>query len=246
MPSQPRFLPPKNGCPLTIGYIGSSNPWNVRSVEIFDADIAPKLESLPPGQKPRLLLFGSVARATTQLRAFQPMGMVDDVQDAYEMMDLVVNPMIGGTGLKIKTVEALAYGRLTLSTRSGGAGLEHIHPDLGHEDIASLSARVVELARNPEAVETEAALMREQYVCYYDVVRASLTDMLGVLADACRQIEKKFLTFAILNMGRRQVVDGFSGSPIRQELYWQRLSFPEIVRRNCSSPWSWPPFPGRK
>jgi hypothetical protein len=175
----PRFLPMRNGRPLTIGYLGSSNPWNVNSVQLFDTSIAEKLSRVPVAQRPRLLLFGSITKAVKNLRAFQAIGMVDDVEDAYRMMDFVVNPMVGGTGLKIKTVEALSFGRLTLSTRAGGAGLEHIHPDLRLDDIESLADRALELSAAPGAVAHAAQDVQSNYEQYYNSVNARLTSLLS-------------------------------------------------------------------
>jgi glycosyltransferase involved in cell wall biosynthesis len=175
----PRFLPDRNGRPLTIGYLGSSNPWNVNSVQLFDTAIAEKLRHLPVAQHPRLLLFGSITKAVKNLRAFHAIGMVDDVEDAYRMMDFVVNPMVGGTGLKIKTVEALSFGRLTLSTRAGGAGLEHLHRDLLLDDIESLADRALALTAAPAAVARAARDVQSAYEQYYNDVSTRLSRLLS-------------------------------------------------------------------
>jgi glycosyltransferase involved in cell wall biosynthesis len=93
--------------------------------------------------------------------------MLDDVIDAYLRMDVVVNPMIGGTGLKIKTVEGLAYGRPVLSTKAGASGLSIEHPDLLHEDIDSLVERIHELAKSPEEAITLAEQMQSSYSRFF-------------------------------------------------------------------------------
>ncbi len=175
----PQYLPLTQGRDLTIGYLGSGNPWNLRSVEDFDASLAVVLAAVPAADWPRLLLFGGITRAVGPLQVFQPLGMVDDVRDAYGVMDLVVNPMIGGTGLKIKTVEALAFGRPVLSTKAGGAGLEAIHPDLLHEDVPALIARLRYLIRHPEEVVALAASMRIGYQAFHDDVAGRLRDLVA-------------------------------------------------------------------
>ena len=173
----PHYLPVTQARDLTIGYLGSGNPWNVRSVEEFDAALAMVLSGTPREAWPKLYLFGGITRSVKDLKVFQPLGMVDDVQDAYGIMDLVVNPMIGGTGLKIKTVEALAFGRPVLSTKAGGAGLEAIHPDLLHDDLAAMIVRLRHLIGHPEEVGTLAASMRMGYQAFYDGVRTRLGDL---------------------------------------------------------------------
>ena len=71
------------------------------------------------------------------------LGPVRDAEDFYRAVECVLNPMAGGTGLKIKTVEALAAGLPVLGTRDAFAGLAAQHPGHGAADIASL----VELMR---------------------------------------------------------------------------------------------------
>ncbi|MCB8873629.1 glycosyltransferase [Acidisoma silvae] len=173
----PHYLPATQADSLTIGYLGSGNPWNVRSVEEFDAALALSLAETPRVAWPKLYLFGGITRSVKDLKVFQPLGMVDDVADAYGVLDIVVNPMVGGTGLKIKTVEALAFGKPVLSTKAGGAGLEAIHTDLLHDDLAGMIDRLHHLIDHPEEVAPLAASMRAGYQAFYDSVHERLGDL---------------------------------------------------------------------
>ena len=47
-----------------------------------------------------------------------------DLEKAYDESKLVINPTVLGTGLKIKTVEALCYGKALVTTKEGADGLE--------------------------------------------------------------------------------------------------------------------------
>ena len=51
-------------------------------------------------------------------------GVVDDLCPVYSGSSLVLNPLRGGTGLKIKGAEALGAGRAVVSTPSAAQGLE--------------------------------------------------------------------------------------------------------------------------
>ena len=179
----PNFLAPNRGERLTVGYLGSGNPWNVQSVELFDALAVRLMRALPDEMWPRMLLFGGITRAVGPLQMFQPVGLVDDVIDAYREIDLVVNPMVGGTGLKIKTVEALAFGRPVLSTKAGGAGLEAIHPDLLHDDIEAMTRRMVDLLAAPAQLTELTERMRDGY----SVFHRDVTDRLLSLIAHIRQ-----------------------------------------------------------
>jgi len=176
----PNFLPARSlkpGQPLAIGYLGSGNPWNVKGVAALEAALARAADAangaLGEAVNPaRFLLFGGITRSMGPLRMFQNCGMVEDVCDAYLRIDVAINPMIGGTGLKIKTVEGLAFGRMVLSTKAGASGLGIAHPDLLHEDIDSLVTRLKVLAREPEAAAAVAEDMKTAYEGFYAAVTA--------------------------------------------------------------------------
>ncbi len=138
--------------PLRVGYVGSANPWNVRSVEMFDAALDEARDRFPEGRMPEVLIFGNVADKLAGMKHCVLMGPVVDVADVYARVDIMVNPMVGGTGLKIKTVESLSYGLPILSTLAGGVGLDWLHPDLALADMSALVNRLAELATAPERV----------------------------------------------------------------------------------------------
>ena len=53
------------------------------------------------------------------------LGFVQELHTFYDAIDVALNPMVGGTGLKIKTVEPLCYGKPVLTTLPGAQGLTH-------------------------------------------------------------------------------------------------------------------------
>src|SRR5215207_6406248 len=131
-----------------FGYLGSANPWNVASVRALDAALA-DAPDLP------WLLAGQITRRDLRLRS-RPvlLGPVPEAADFYRAVECVLNPMTGGTGLKIKTVEALAAGLPVLGTHDAFAGLPANHPGHGATDIAGLVALMREYRRN-DAFRTE-------------------------------------------------------------------------------------------
>ncbi len=176
---EPAFLPWRGiQPPIATGYLGSGNPWNVETLRDFDALLARR--GVPADGL--FLALGGVTRKTKGLLAFQPGGEVDAVADAYAALDIVVNPMRGGTGLKIKTVEALAYGRVVLSTRDGGLGLEAVYPDLLHADAAALADRLLDLLAAPEQLADLAAAMQAGYRMFHADVDARLRALVAAWA----------------------------------------------------------------
>jgi hypothetical protein len=139
----PRFLagPPLPAVPrLPYGVIASGNPWNVGAVRGLDAALA------EGGGAPPWLLAGSVLRALDAEHGLRtrpvPMGEVADVAAFYDAAGCVLVPNTGGTGLKIKTVEALMSGRPVLGTAHAFAGLPGDCAPLAAPDLPGLAALV--------------------------------------------------------------------------------------------------------
>lgn len=106
---------------LRVGYLGSSNPFNVHAIrEIADGL---KVQSAL-SQYYEFHLAGDICRAFQDDGAiFNLWGRVPDVADFYRDMDVLLNPMVGGTGLKIKSVEVLAYRKPLLATHDAMVGI---------------------------------------------------------------------------------------------------------------------------
>jgi glycosyltransferase involved in cell wall biosynthesis len=51
-------------------------------------------------------------------------GFVDDLEEQYNGLDIVINPIRCGAGLKIKNVEALGYGIPLITSSHGASGIE--------------------------------------------------------------------------------------------------------------------------
>ena len=107
---------------ITIGYLGSNNASNVDAINQFLDIVWRNFQDDPRGQ---LVLAGSASDEVPASLRFQNvtcLGSVDDVSDFYTQVDGVINPVGYGTGLKIKSVEAIAYGKPLLCTPTGWVG----------------------------------------------------------------------------------------------------------------------------
>lgn len=117
-----------------FGYLGSDNPWNVRSLQVLDRAI------LDRGLEIDWAAAGGVTRSVGPLAsASAVLGAVADPADFYRQVDCVLNPMVAGTGLKIKTVEALAFGRPVIGTVAAFEGLATFHPFQALETVADVA-----------------------------------------------------------------------------------------------------------
>ncbi|HYI82487.1 MAG TPA: glycosyltransferase [Acetobacteraceae bacterium] len=162
-----------------FGYFGSANPWNVASVRALDAALA-DAPDLP------WLLAGQITRRDLRLRSHPVLlGPVPDAEDFYHAVECVLNPMAGGTGLKIKTVEALAAGLPVLGTRDAFAGLPANHPGHGAADIIGLVALMREY-RQSEAFRTELRRASRLLALRCAAAVARQADELAALLAAAR------------------------------------------------------------
>lgn len=174
LPADPRPpLPPRaGGDGLAIGYLGSANPLNTRALARFLAALDPAgLEGA------RLLVGGAAARGLPPAPNLLPIGPLEDADALYAACDLVANPQEGGTGLRIKTVEALARGRPVIGTAEAFAGLPATRPFHAAADAAATAALVREWIADPDlraAVAAESAAVIADYAAEVAAQRAVL------------------------------------------------------------------------
>lgn len=76
-----------------------------------------------------LSLFGSVGAQLPRLPAgVRDCGVVEEIGSAYRQSRVVIVPLQVGSGLKVKLVEALVYGRPIVTTPIGVQGLSALAP----------------------------------------------------------------------------------------------------------------------
>ncbi len=102
-------------------FVGSANAINIDAMSWFIAKIFPQLRMQIPGIE--FEVVGKCAEKMTATDGLVLTGPVPDLTPYYRRARAVINPVRFGTGLKIKTIEALAMGRPLVTTQAGAAGL---------------------------------------------------------------------------------------------------------------------------
>lgn len=155
---EPDFLPSQAKAgdrKRRVGYLASDNPINQQSLVAFDAALAARPDLV---DRYEFLLAGGIcssdAAAETQ---FRRLGYVDSTRGFYGDVDVIINPNIGGTGLKIKSIEALAHGKALLATRDAMAGLETSYEGHQHADAAAICDTLSAMDVSPEIARAEDA-----------------------------------------------------------------------------------------
>lgn len=102
--------------------VGAGSEANIHGVADLVADILPRVQVAVPGFE--LVLAGKVCDYVPDAPGCMKLGEIDDLRQAYDAADIAVNPVRVGTGLKIKSIEALGRGKPLVTTAIGAEGLE--------------------------------------------------------------------------------------------------------------------------
>lgn len=163
----------------TVGYIGSDTALNRGALHRFlDLHWRDIRATIPDA---RLLVAGAHVSELDRWRrhGVETIGRVPDLTSFYAGCSVIVNPVESGSGLKIKSVEALQHGRALVTTPEGIRGLRgaegtaircahltdpafghHVTDLLAHPDAAAESGAAGRLFIDSRAADARDALAR--------------------------------------------------------------------------------------
>ena len=108
--------------------VGSDNTLNVEGLSWFLEHVWPNINA----ENAELVIAGTLCRAVNHVPKSERVhyyGLFETEEEVYRLGNIFINPMQTGTGLKIKTLEALAHGKAVLSTTEGACGLSEFEGD---------------------------------------------------------------------------------------------------------------------
>ena len=128
--------------PDTLLFIGSfQHPPNRHALTYFIERVLPTVRAARPAV--RLLVAGAQAppnfAATLSAPGVEFLGRVEDIRELYARCAVFVCPILSGSGIRVKLLEAFA------------AGIPAVSTALGAEGLAGESGEIVEPAETPEA-----------------------------------------------------------------------------------------------
>jgi polysaccharide biosynthesis protein PslH len=118
-PPNSRALPDSWGARLL--FVGSANPINIQGLEWFVTSVLPKIRAEMPNCE--LAIAGPAARERTWPNGVIALGQLESLEKAYAEATVIINPVIFGTGLAVKSIEALGFGKPLVTTTAGARGL---------------------------------------------------------------------------------------------------------------------------
>jgi glycosyltransferase involved in cell wall biosynthesis len=146
-------LPSK--APEIIGIIGSDNPANLEGLDLFLDQCWPAIRAQRP--EARLCIAGKLGIALQNKFSdgvpdgIDTLGWISDLASFYRDLRLIVNPVVRGTGLKIKSVEAMAHARPLVAYPVGLEGMAWSSglPWIEVPDPQAMASACIELLMDP-------------------------------------------------------------------------------------------------
>lgn len=115
------FHKSKAGNKKTFGFIGTANDPNLFAVKWLTEKVLPLIHKMEPEYK--CVIAGRICGQIPDNKYYTKMGRLEHLQEYYDQISIAINPMQNGTGLNIKGIEALSYGKPLVSTAIGAKGL---------------------------------------------------------------------------------------------------------------------------
>jgi glycosyltransferase involved in cell wall biosynthesis len=149
-------------------FIGSDNPYNTEGISWFIKDVLPLL-----GSKIKFGIAGNICKKIAlNGEEIEILGFVENIHDLYNESRIVICPIKRGSGMKIKVIESLAFGKPVVSTIKGIDGF----PNKDMEGGVLLADQPEEFANHINSLmgdslfyEKQSALAREIFDRYFSL-----------------------------------------------------------------------------
>ncbi|HEY7337183.1 MAG TPA: glycosyltransferase [Bryobacteraceae bacterium] len=159
--------------PFTMLFLGSfRHTPNQEALNWFVGQVLPKVRAREP--RARLIVIGSEPPPRHSLPddgAIELKGFVEDVREPLGRYAVFVCPILSGSGVRVKLLEAFAAGIPVVSTRLGAEGLAMKDGDICAlaDEPEAFASRVLELLENSAKAEEMARHAREEVVARRDM-----------------------------------------------------------------------------
>jgi len=147
-------------------YVASSNEHNMKSAKWFFEQVYPKLNS-----NLSICVVGKINEHIPELPNVTKMHFVEDLDQVYSESRVAICPMLSGTGLKIKVVEALSFGLPVVCNPRGIDGLINKTNNgcLVTEDATTFSNYIEQLLTDSNFYQQQQTLSENFFVNYLSV-----------------------------------------------------------------------------
>jgi glycosyltransferase involved in cell wall biosynthesis len=177
--------------PFTMLFMGSfRHPPNVVALDWFVNAVLPHIAARRP--EARLVVVGSDAPQrhpyADRAPAIEIRGFVDDIREPLARYAVFVCPVLTGSGVRVKLLEAFAGGIPVVSTRIGAEGLARQQGEfcLLADQPEAFAEKVLQVFDDPPLAAEMAARARSEVVANWDMA-AITAQLLESYRDAVRE-----------------------------------------------------------
>ena len=171
-------------CPMNnLLFIAGPNQHNIEGVMFLIKDVFPRLIQENP--EIRLLIAGGICDVIN--KAILPDGMsligkIDILEEFYSMGNIVLNPVKQGTGLKIKTIEALSYGKILVTHPHNIIGVPYPDeiPVFKAETVEEYQKQIRALLQSENSIINTKELVYNYMKKYNDLVNIRMSRVLNL------------------------------------------------------------------
>jgi GT2 family glycosyltransferase len=177
--------------PHTMLFVGSFRHLpNQAALSWFTTEVLPAVRSRQPAA--RLVVVGSdppPPHAFHSLDHVELRGSVEDIREPLGRYAVFVCPVLSGSGIRVKLLEAFAAGIPVVSTRLGAEGLAKSDGELCllADQAGDFAAKILSLFEDPQAAAAMAARARAEVEANWDIGRASERLVDSYRAAICRK-----------------------------------------------------------
>lgn len=154
--------------PFTLLFLGSFRHLpNVEALDWFVRRVLPLVHGAEP--RVRLIVIGAEPpprHSLPEAEAIELIGFVEDVREPLAQYAVFVCPILSGSGVRVKLLEAFAAGIPVVSTRLGAEGLATADGEICAlaDDPPQFAQRVLKLIENPAEAANMARRARAEVV----------------------------------------------------------------------------------
>ncbi len=162
--------------PLRVGYFASDNLINESVINKFIDDYIKNNDYYFY----KLVIGGGISSKIRKFKHIEVIGVVSDPKKFYDKVDVIINPMTTGTGLKIKTIEGLAYGKPVVGTNIAYQGLDTIHEfhKLNRSEDINIACKTI--ATDQAVFSDLASFSKNVYLNYQKKVNDQFEALFGL------------------------------------------------------------------
>ncbi len=155
-----------------ILFVGAKNPANSEGLRRFLEGSFPSIRSQYPDAQ--IIIVGGVGETVKQSGdGIVLAGVIPSLDEMYKKASLVINPVVCGTGLCIKTAEALTRGKCMVTTPAGIAGVSNAEEiSIVVQEPEGFGSIIVQLFAEPERIQKIGERARRFSENYFAPARA--------------------------------------------------------------------------